>query len=333
MNSKLLFQMPWFKALMGFREENPDNVRNNCFIEEGQDGTMLVSRVNNRRIGVGAFETPSLADLRSRTSNISKTCKNSNKLQYSTVIGKVENLHEENPQALFQVASQFNVLEMVSPALSPERGVEIYAYDATQGPACAIAAGGGTIYRNYFVPLGDGSERIGQSKDHQINCLADIGELLNNQDNSLWTMENGYVVPTYDGLDNINQKLMSASEAFLDQVRSSLRVGIHWDVEVTRNNKGHRVAQVYCSAMPVAYSRQSAAKWEHISRLILEAAYEATFHAALSHQAKTGKNVVFLTKLGGGAFGNKSAWISDAIDRSVKLFSDYDLDVRLVRYG
>ena len=46
--------------------------------------------------------------------------------------------------ALFQVASQFNLLEMAGPSVSPEDGVTRYGGDHTQGPACAIAAGGRT---------------------------------------------------------------------------------------------------------------------------------------------------------------------------------------------
>lgn len=47
--------------------------------------------------------------------------------------------------SLFQVASQFNVLEMVSPDVGPEAGVTIYENDHTQGPACAIACPAGTV--------------------------------------------------------------------------------------------------------------------------------------------------------------------------------------------
>jgi len=57
----------------------------------------------------------------------------------------------ENTNALFQAASQFNLLEMIVPHISPEQGVDRYENDFTQGPACAIACGAGTIYRNYFV--------------------------------------------------------------------------------------------------------------------------------------------------------------------------------------
>ena len=78
----------------------------------------------------------------------------------------------ENAGALFQVASQFNLLEMVGPTVTPELGVTRYKDDPTQGPACAIAAGAATIYRNYFAPV-DGSH--GQTTKRQLDGLADLG--------------------------------------------------------------------------------------------------------------------------------------------------------------
>src|SRR4029077_13447538 len=44
-----------------------------------------------------------------------------------------------------------------------------------QGPACAMAAGAATIYRNYFAPV-DGE--IGQTRDRQIDALAGVGTAL-----------------------------------------------------------------------------------------------------------------------------------------------------------
>jgi hypothetical protein len=71
----------------------------------------------------------------------------------SVVTGDVRQMHRspENAGALFQVASQFNLLEMTSYNVTPEQGVTRYKDDHTQGPACAIAAGAATIYRNYFA--------------------------------------------------------------------------------------------------------------------------------------------------------------------------------------
>ena len=64
-------------------------------------------------------------------------------------------------------------------------------------PACAIAAGAATIYRNYFVPMDVG---IGQAEDRQIDCLADIGAAPGNDAGSLWRMRKGYAQCTSDWL-------------------------------------------------------------------------------------------------------------------------------------
>ena len=40
-----------------------------------------------------------------------------------------------------------------------------------------------------------------------------------------------------------------------------------------------------------------------------------------------------LTRVGGGVFGNETAWIDDAIRRALKKGAGVGLDVRLVSYG
>ncbi len=42
---------------------------------------------------------------------------------------------------------------------------------------------------------------------------------------------------------------------------------------------------------------------------------------------------MFLTLLGGGAFGNKPDWIISAVRRALELYSDSGLDVAIVSYG
>ncbi len=44
-------------------------------------------------------------------------------------------------------------------------------------------------------------------------------------------------------------------------------------------------------------------------------------------------STVFLTLLGGGAFGNPEAWVDFAIQRALTIVANFDLDVRLVSYG
>jgi hypothetical protein len=98
----------------------------------------------------------------------------SGRLKVSLVSGDVREMHRraEYAGALFQVASQFNLLEMVGPDRTPEDGVTIYRHDRTQGPACAMAAGAATIYRNYFAAVGGQS---GQTRERQLDTLADLG--------------------------------------------------------------------------------------------------------------------------------------------------------------
>ena len=55
--------------------------------------------------------------------------------------------------------------------------------------------------------------------------------------------------------------------------------------------------------------------------------------AALLNALRTGSNIVLLTRLGGGAFGNSDAWVDAAMRRAFELVIGHDLDVRLVSYG
>ncbi len=147
--------MTWFETLTGFEERSPGQVRKNIVM----DGETLTSSINGKRMACGRLETPTLAELRERIRSAERS---GGVLSVREVVADVQELHVDtsNAGSLFQVASQFNLLEMASPRATPELGVGIYEYDHTQGPACAMAAGAGTIYRNYFVPV---HGQIGQS--------------------------------------------------------------------------------------------------------------------------------------------------------------------------
>ena len=317
----------WFHDLMGFKEVGYEETRANLEVA----GTTLRSQVNNHSYAVGVLETLSLAELRDRAASLVDSLAGT--LRVSNVVGDVGRLHRDptNRHALFQVASQFNLLEMTGPEVTPEDGVTRYADDRTQGPACAIAAGAATIYRNYFAPV-DG--HLGQTRDRQIDCLRDLGAALRNQDNRLWTMRNGYALCTESGLASIARTLEAMSVAEQDSLRDRLRVGLHWDVEVTGPiAPGLLVSQAFCSALPVAYTRIPSPRWRAFATLVLEAAYEATLWAAALNTDRNASKVVYLTRVGGGAFGNETAWIDGAIGRALKMVAGVGLDVRIVSYG
>jgi hypothetical protein len=315
----------WFEALTGFREDlasGSAEVAQQFVV----DGEFLTSKANNRRMRFGRFETPSLNQLRDSVRNVASTT--GGLLKVRQVVGDITKQHTSptNAGALFQVASQFNTLEMVGPSVSPEQGIDRYEHDLTQGPACAIACGGGTIYRNYLVPL---NGRAGQSEHNQINCLADLTAACGVD----IEMRNGYAMPTETQLKHLNEILDTATPLHRDVLMGKLRIGLQWDTEVTVQNAGHAVTQAYCSALPVAYLSHPPKLWEPFARIVLGAAYEATLSAAILNAASTKNNRVFLTSLGGGAFGNDTAWIMDAIERALTMFANVDLDVAIVSYG
>lgn len=315
----------WFEALTGFPEESPQQVRENISV----GGNALTSQVNGKVLVCGELETPSLAELREC---VHATRHKVGTLSVHEVVANVQHLHtdESNAGSLFQVASQFNLLEMVSPSVTPESGVGIYENDLTQGPACAVAAGAGTIYRNYFAIV---NGQVGQSAENQIDCLADIGSALGNFEGRLWEMRNGYALASHSGLVEISNRLRASSESELDELRQLLRIGIQWNTQVTLNESRHMVSQAYCSALPVAYSRHSSNLWAEFARLILEASYEATICAAILNSTRNGSNRLFLTLLGGGAFGNDTDWIVGGIQRALNLYRRADLDIAIVSYG
>ena len=331
---------------------------------------------------VGRFSTPSVAELRAEilektkegntvlvdsSASSSAGEQTQNGITFRNIGGNARSLHldPQNAGAIFQVASQFNLLEMVGPNVRPQDGISRYFADKTQGPVCAVACPAGTVFRNYFY---NGS---GQAVE-QFDGAGDIARLVGNARHHYWTMRNGYMLPTKMGvLEGLNQRFasdesirMSHNEAgpesksaglekatkgteadfipLRDAVVASLRVGIHWDVEVERSHASperapHRVCQVYSSAVPVNYTKTVATskQWEPLARAILEGTYESVLSAGAMIWLKRGREgrvKIYLTCVGGGAFGNRTLWIADAMEKALKKFQEFPLDVCLVHY-
>ncbi len=143
----------WFEQLFGFREPTGLGAAQQvqAQVELSPDGEWLHSRANGRRFRCGRLEVVSLAQLRAR----SLPAAAESRLSFREVVGDVRALHRDpgHDGALFQAASQFNLLEMVSPEAAPEDGVTIYSGDPTQGPACAMSCAAGTLLRNSLVDV------------------------------------------------------------------------------------------------------------------------------------------------------------------------------------
>jgi hypothetical protein len=323
----------WFSRITGFTEGDYASTQSRLRV----DGDLLVCRATGRRHHMGRLSLPTLAALRAEGTLLPK----SGRSTLTAIAGEARALHRDPAAAgaVFQLASQFNLLEMVGPDVTPEHGVTGYEQDNTQGPACAIAAGAATILRNYLVPMPHGS---GQRHNAQLDALAGFGEALAESmgvsPGELWRMQNGYAMLEAQGLVAIAEHMKQMEEAALDRLRSELCIGLHEDVDVTElpHCHRHRVDHALCFALPVGYHHGlgiADATWQPLAQLVLEAAYEATLLAAAKRRGEGRSGLVFLTRLGGGAFGNQAEWIDAAIRRAMHCVEHAGLEVRLVGYG
>jgi len=314
----------WFEERFGFKERSYKDTHRQFEFADG----ILTSKVNGANFHVGAFETPSLEELRDRLGVARADDLGS--LSFENVTGAAKTLHLDpiNAGAVFQVASQFNCLEMNEPGARPEDGVTRYYCDATQGPACALACPAATVYRNYFV-----NDGRGQAGKVQIDCLAGVADLLENAKERHWKMVNGYCMPDSSGGIARASARIKADPALAERVQAALRVGVHWDTEVKGGS--HRVCQVFSSALPVAYAKSVRSNdWAPFACAVLDATYVATLTVATLLAAQRQERVkVFLTAVGGGAFGNRSMWIVNAMEKALASFKEAPLDVKLVHFG
>lgn len=240
----LILETDWFSDLFGFSESDYVDVQRWLRVSvAGFTGSpMLESLVNKQQYAIGTFTTPSLADLR----NEGATVELPGKLKVKNVVGGVDELiaADENRHSTFQVASQFNCLETMSPTQYPEEGVGCYAKDKTQGPACSIACGPATVFRNYFVAIdADGAAakdthsavQRGQTWDAQIDNLAGVARVLGNDPpGKLFQVRTGWVLADDEQLELLGAVMDDLKKKDrLDEFRSALRVGVQRDTQVT----------------------------------------------------------------------------------------------------
>jgi len=325
---------------------------------------------DGRTVSAGIFSTPSVADLRTMvqtactTDNTAVNTDTKNiaqignlKTTVQNIVGEAKSLHRSSAEgSVVQAASQFNFLEMPGPKVTPDAGIEEYEFDPTQGPACAVACGAGTAYRNYLVPvpipsLESRDQSIssrGQTKHSQLNGLDGVerylGDLFVGDDDVVvpWIVKNGYVeAPDSEGLEKFNQRLLSKPE-LRDEIVSRVKIGVQEETAVThRLSEGNRiVTQTYNSAISIGYSRRKLAQWEPVARAVLDATYEATLLVGILKTFEAILNgspppPILLTKVGGGVFKNKDSWIRRSIQNALERVEIYGvgLDVRIVHFG
>ncbi|KAJ9466948.1 hypothetical protein DIPPA_24487 [Diplonema papillatum] len=302
-------------------------------------------KLNGRHVGDWSFET--LDTMRRRGIEAAATVFGSGGkglvngkavLKFDHVKGDAQQLHLERPNCMFQVASQFNCLEFISPASTPENGITDYSWDHTQGPVCAIQCPAAAFFRNYLVPMKDGIP--GQTHDRQLNALSDLEtELLKLTGQRYWNMHGGYLCMPIDRLQEFNgtlEALRQKDSSICEHLKGKVRIGVGYGSEVFSNARkpGHLVGQAFCSAPAITYSSCSdRAAWMGLSRLILEAEYEATLWASVIYMAEnpsvTNQTKTYLTSVGGGVFGNSPEWIAASIRKALDKMREHKIGIHV----
>lgn len=363
----------WFEETFGFKEYSSPTKTTAMFKCEylQRKEIYLTSLPNKRVFHVGRFETPTLAQL-SMTAETEKATWRSERahqyplspvkqfndygLSFTHEIGDVRTYYTPSKctttplsdslihsTTLFQIASQFNCLEMASPDVTPSSGISQYFHDKTQGPISSLMCPGAIVYRNYL----EERDVKGQCRT-QLDCLDAMASVLDNAKNKYFKMQNGYCAPIGDGVARLSKRITQTQEIaqtsdddknkekekkIITDAYYALKVGIHWNTQVYAHPNIH-VAQLFCSALPLAYYEEvSKDDWEPFARLILDSLYEATLTCAviLAYERRERIKVV-LTCVGGGVFGNKHEWICAAITKSLNKFRSEPIDVILLHY-
>jgi hypothetical protein len=92
------------------------------------------------------------------------------------------------------------------------------------------------------------------------------------------------------------------------------------------NGKSYRIGEL--ELLPLHVLRERARSTGGLSGRL-----KVRVWAAVQNAQRGASNIVLLTFLGGGAFGNEDRWVHGAIQRALELMSGFNLDVRLVSYG
>lgn len=290
-------------------------------------------RLRNRQTGqewrTGTLETPTLGALRVQPVGLRGSSRGFiNVLCGANDLGKVDvgylQAHPENDGALFQVASNFNGLELMNKHDSRAMTeVGHYVCDRTQGPFASISAAPGLLLRHYypFWQANTSPQTWRQIYNgRQVQLLEHLG----------LAVTNGY-------LDLRAADL--TSELSLDQ----FQVAHHRDVQVTFGRvKGaehemvthlQRVSQVFTATADLAQTNRFLYA-EHpeqvkvLVKILLRGAYEGTLRAA----AVSGVTRVYLTLIGGGVFANPPSWIVDVLEEQLDLITESGLSVVVNTY-
>lgn len=242
------------------------------------------------------------------------------------------------------VASNSNGLETLGYQDTPT-DITRYIHDHTQGPAASISAAPGTLLRNYLAFEGDETPGVAhlpwrQNANQQLNFLEQMLDIVfaNHQVNI--PVSNGYLAFRTPNLAQyIDERLLNDIAATFENNREAIQVGVHTGVTVSHglsegnnhrflNNAAQRsrINQVFCAGLDLGQGTNlDTAATRRIAKVLLETQVEATLRAAYINNT----DIVVLSMLGCGAFGNNPEWLIHAIELCQELIEESGMRIVL----
>ena len=230
----------------------------------------------------GTFNTPTLAVLEALIRDLpALNTKCTFEIRENIDVG---NLRTER-NSMVQVASNFNCLEF--PArdyLNNGYLVEKAHLDSTQGPAACFGPLAAYLYRAHFIP--------------PVNLLDQVTEYLD-------TPIGGKIT------------LTGKEKEITEDIIPRIKIGLHTEVEVLYNRQGKLeepfiVDQCFNSTINLNDYGVKTKHTTKIVRVLLQAAYESVFMAALHRKRK----YLYLTLIGGGCFHNPLDIICEELSKA-----------------
>lgn len=365
----------WFNTYFGVNEtETPikkgdfkayeiiNNVENSLIDLEN-----ISFKINDKSFAVGDFSCLPLPALKEKTKKLGQY-NNSTKLIYQYIPGDISEIISkitEDDIVVVQAASQFNLLEMRAPEITPANGITGYITDNTQGPRVALSSPAGTLFRNYAV--WNGTSQINTQINTLIGVMKELGlELSGNYDSNgdgsapaeigQYSYVNGYL---YINPFSIQDAIKLPT--FQKKMDDNLRVGIQWNTP-SIHNPNIKLCQVYSSGLPldrylklidrgcmikgipgitddihinkflVVMEKEYYPLIKPFAIALLASTFKCTLQAGVLHALRHGKQscTVYLTPVGGGVFKNPHEWIQEGLLIALKDFKNFPLKVKMV---
>lgn len=309
----------WLYPVFGIFDDRPLSRAARSIVYDEDAGEIHMP--NGTTLQSGTFHRPTLRSLLDDARDAKRTMA-SYALQLKIIVGEdvgesiltrdVVSLHDAQHRTipLWQVASQFNALEMISPQVSYKDGILDYVNDATQGPRAALACAPGTLVRNLYYP--------------DTNAVYKMG----------LRIKNGYLL--YEKRPELVHDRWVSEDLIVPYMENTGVYGIHYNAQNRawyKHETSNVVHQVFTSAIPMnMYGNGGDAQvQEEVARNAIYAAYVGVLALSLKLEPFNDP-IVHLTLLGSGSFGVPVKVVMEEMIHALRVFARHPIQVRVHVY-